>query len=623
MLLRKILGCSLFISLTMSLAQADVKIEEVAYVDSSNQAGWWVPLSLKGDDAYFAFNSIGTSNGNHKVKIAKRDQNGDYTEGYIKNADGSHWVHNDDIGHDQPTVAVDGDGYVHVFADHHSDTDGFRYFRSESPESVAKIKRNTDIGFSSGQYTYPVATTAPDGDVYVIVRDVSGEDIGKGLLFRWDTNTQIWSLLTTFASQTNTRVYPDDVAVDENGDVHIIWEWSYDHPRADRHYGSYVKYEPDTGKTRTADGTEVASPVTLSTQGIFYQGLESGESFTSNNVGKGLQSAKLALGEGNRPSVVYRYRTNNTSNGSRDYEVFHIRWNGDSWVDRTSLFSTQDTIAALGHTLVGNRVRTYYVSDDKQIRVAEKNGDGSWSHYSIAPNKHIERIRVQTKNTGLDVVYATAPTEVSFTEGKLYALFAGDDLSTDIPLPASPNPVNASVSNGNDITITWSSVSNADYYEREYRSATSNWAWTYRKTYTAPQTSVTYTNQPARTSEYRVRACNDTGCSPWNTSNRINVSVPIPISPNPVNASVSNGNDITITWSSVSNADYYEREYRSATSNWAWTYRKTYTAPQTSVTYTNQPARTSEYRVRACNDTGCSPWNTSNRINVSVPIPIS
>jgi hypothetical protein len=103
---------------------------------------------------------VGSSNNNHKVKVAKRDSNGNYIEGFLLNADGSVWQHGDDNGHDQPTIAVDGDGYIHVFADHHND--GWRYFRSTNPDSVSEIKRTTDIVNSSGTYTYPVATTAPN-----------------------------------------------------------------------------------------------------------------------------------------------------------------------------------------------------------------------------------------------------------------------------------------------------------------------------------------------------------------------------------------------------------------------------------------------------------------------------
>ncbi|MEP1444549.1 MAG: BNR-4 repeat-containing protein [Paraglaciecola sp.] len=416
-------------------AKADVVIEEVADVDSSNQAGWWVPLALHDDESYFSFNSSGSISSKHKVKVAKRSSTGTWVSGFLKNADGSVWEHSDDNGHDQPTIAVDGDGDIHVFADHHNNN--WRYFRSSNPKDVSNLLKRSDIVNNSGIYTYPVAATAPNGDIYLIVRDTKGSDIGKGQLLHWNNNSNVWSHISTFASQTNTRVYPDDVVIDNNGDVHIIWEWAYGHPRADRHYGSYLKYEPNTGLFKTANGSTVSAPVNLSTPNLFYQGLESGESFSSADVGKGIQSAKLALGSTGRPSVVYRFRTDETSSGGRDYEVFRIRWNGSNWVDKTNIYNTQDTIAALGHTIVGDRVRAYFVSNDKQLHVSQKIAGGDWDTYTLSGDKAIERVNVKVKSSDEDVVYASAPTSVSSSSGKLYGLFVEDDL-TDIPAPVIP-----------------------------------------------------------------------------------------------------------------------------------------------------------------------------------------
>lgn len=414
---------------------AGVAVEEVAEVDSSNQAGWWIPLAIHDGDAYFSFNTPGSSNSKHKVKVAKRNSSGVWVSGFLKNADGSIWEHSDDNGHDQPTIAVDGDGDIHVFADHHNDS--WRYFRSSSPTDINNLLKRNDIINDGGIYTYPIAATSPNGDIYLIVRDTNGSDVGKGQLFYWNNNTNVWSHIGTFASQTNTRVYPDDLVVDSNGHVHIIWEWAYGHPRADRHYGSYLKYEPNTGLFKTANGNTVSAPVNLSTPNIFYQPLESGESFTSADTGKGIQTAKLALGSTGRPSIVYRFRTDETSSGGRDYEIFRIRWNGTGWVDKTSIYSAQETIAALGHTIVGDRVRAYYVSNDKHLHVTEKTGGGEWVTYTLSNDKSIERVNVKVVDSDEDIVYASAPTSVNSNSGKLYALFVDSDL-TDIPEPVVP-----------------------------------------------------------------------------------------------------------------------------------------------------------------------------------------
>src|SRR5262245_42558760 len=67
-------------------------------IDSSNVAGWWRPLVLRGNDTYFAFNAPGTAANNHYVKFGKWDGT-NWTFGFLKNADGTAWIdpsHNDD-----------------------------------------------------------------------------------------------------------------------------------------------------------------------------------------------------------------------------------------------------------------------------------------------------------------------------------------------------------------------------------------------------------------------------------------------------------------------------------------------------------------------------------------------
>lgn len=136
--------------------------------------------------------------------------------------------------------------------------------------------------------------------------------------------------------------------------------------------------------------------------------------------------------------MVYRFRTDNASNGSRDYEIFRVRWNGSQWVDKTSLYSSQDTIAALGHTIVNDRVRAYFVNNNKQLLVAEKTAGGNWYTHVLSKDKSIERINVKVKNNVEDIVYASAPTSQTSQSGQLFYLSVGHDLSN---LPAPVNPV--------------------------------------------------------------------------------------------------------------------------------------------------------------------------------------
>ncbi|MCF6437088.1 fibronectin type III domain-containing protein, partial [Pseudoalteromonas sp. MMG022] len=175
---------------------------------------------------------------------------------------------------------------------------------------------------------------------------------------------------------------------------------------------------------------------------------------------------------------------------------------------------------------------------------------------------------------------------------------------------SAPGPVTATIYNGNDITIRWSSVSGATKYTREAR--VNNGPWVNDRQYKS--TSVTMHDAPFNTYQYRVRACNSTGCFDWAYSNSVKVAVS---PPNQVTATIYNFDDITISWSSVSYATKYTREAR--VNNGEWVNDTAYTG--TSVTMQNAPPATYQYRVRACYSTGCSnTWTYSNSVTV-VPEP--
>ncbi len=182
--------------------------------------------------------------------------------------------------------------------------------------------------------------------------------------------------------------------------------------------------------------------------------------------------------------------------------------------------------------------------------------------------------------------------------------------------PSSPAFVEATV-NGQTVNISWDNVTEATHYDREV--SINGASWQNRRTYDQPQTSAVFTNQQPREYQYRVRACNDIGCSDWTASGRVSVQATIPTAPSSVNASVSNSDDITISWSNVSIATHYEREVRI--NGGGWQNNRRYNQPQTSVTFTNQQPRSYQYRVRACNAAGCSGWTFSGQVTVQATLP--
>ncbi len=405
-------------------AAAQVGVEMVpAETDSSNQAAWWRPVVVKGNTTYVAFNSPGDTAGTHRIKIGVKVGTGNWTIGFLKDENGNVWSHEDDVGHDQPTIAVDGDGYIHVWADHH--VDDWRYFRSGAPNDPTAMLRR--IGSMPGTVgaTYPIAEHAPNGDIYLIIRNhFSGA--GQGELYRWNNTADSWSKMGIFARENTNFVYPDDLKIDDAGNVHIAFEWAYGTPRALRHYGSYLKYDVAAGVFRTANGTALSAPATRATPNLLFQGLGSGEVWNNSNDGVGIQAAGLTVDQYARPSIAYRYRTAGGSN-ALNYDVYRIRWNGSAWSDKVKIYTASNNVpAAVETTHNGTRARVYFTVSGVGLMAAESPG---WAVRPVATGQPgVSRISGILTGITQDVIYAAAPTQIDANRGRVYIMTIGDVL---------------------------------------------------------------------------------------------------------------------------------------------------------------------------------------------------
>lgn len=417
------------LAVTPASAFGQVTVQQVpAEMDASNQAAWWRPIVVKGSTTVVAFDAPGNVDGNHEVKVGIKSGAGAWSIGNLRNADGTVWRHDDDIGHDQPTVAVDGDGFIHVFADHH--VDGWRYFRSNAPNNVSDIRR-VNAGASgampgTGLYTYPIAEVAPNGDIYLIARNTF-QSAGQAELFRWSNSSNAWTAVAVFARENGHYAYPDDLKVDSAGDVHIAFEWSNTRARPLRHYGSYLKYVPSANQWRTANGVAVNLPATRLTPNILFQGLSSGEQWNDSDAGIGIQATGLAVDANNRPSIAYRYRTDGGTN-ALDFDVYRVRWDGGQWTGRTKIYTASNNVsAAIETTHNGIRARVYFAVTGTGVMGADSSN--GWSVRALAPSRPgISRLSAGSRDGTTDVIYGAAPTEISSTKGRLYVLDVGATL---------------------------------------------------------------------------------------------------------------------------------------------------------------------------------------------------
>lgn len=384
---------SLFVLVGTPAAATPAVVTLLPYpMDSSNQAAWWTPLEtyVGGNQyAYLAFNEPGATAGTHRVAIARRDGSGAFTRIPVMNGSAqAEYV--DDVGHNQPSMARDGSGRFHVFASMHNNA--WRYFRSDTPGGAPQ-NHAADLPDQGIGVTYPVLTTAPNGDVYLIARLDGTSTAGRsGRLYRWNNAASTWTRLAVFAASANRAVYPDDLRFDSVGDLHILWEWGLYPATAFRHQLSYLRYRPSTGAFSST------VPVSTSTANVI-QPLESGEVYEGNDSTRpAVQSAKLTL-DGTSPKVTYRYRS------SVNFEVRYAYVNSSGGWARQTVYAATQTRAALGmtwHPTEGKRV--YYARETGGAFVATESG-GTWTSAAVAPGLPIDRLAVERDATGTDVLY--------------------------------------------------------------------------------------------------------------------------------------------------------------------------------------------------------------------------
>ncbi|MGH8840810.1 MAG: BNR-4 repeat-containing protein [Jiangellaceae bacterium] len=390
-----------------------VGAEQVPYrMDASNQAGWWKPVDEVNGSVYLAYNAWGSrsqggANDTHTVYVARRDPSGLWTRGCLKSSAGACVVFNDDIGHNQPTLAVDGDGYIHVFASMHQVP--WRYYRSNRPGDVTSmVDRSATMPDQGHPITYPNATRTVTGDIFLIVRDLR-----DGRLYRWDNTANTWTRAATFAQDPAYVVYPDDVIADAAGNVHIAWEWAYNGANGLRHLGSYLRYQPATGQFTAAAGTKVAAPATHATKSAIYQPLEPGEADTdvsSPTNPPGFQSAKLVLDTASGyPTAAYRFRP--TAGGR--FEVRLAEWDGAAWKRTVVYAGRYTTYAAIDVTIRGGTPRVYYaktaVPSGNQAFAAKRQPDGRWVESLLLAGVPVERLAVVPRGN-VDYVYLSTPS---------------------------------------------------------------------------------------------------------------------------------------------------------------------------------------------------------------------
>lgn len=397
--------------------------------DGTNVAAWWTPLDESGGFEWLAYlrNPTSGSYGNNNVMVARRDMSsGAINRDCLRaSASGDCALFTDDAGHNQPSIALDGDGFVHVFTSMHNNA--WRYYRSEDPLSATLVNQSSTLPDQGVLITYPVIKRDAEGNLWLIVRGDSGDGVARGgYLYKYTTLEKKWSRVTIWAYRKGYSVYPDDIQFSSDGDLHLQWEWSKYPASAGRHQGSYLRYRPSSGQFKTITGDVASAPVTQSTENVVFQPLTTGETYGDNGAAAPLlQSAKMAIYENPTGTVHVQhvYRFQNETGGPWQVRRAVSGSASQPWI-REILYSEEDTSAAVGFTHDGTTVRIYYCRTGGSTWVLEKTGPGAWANTELAPvkGKGVQRLQAIMRSDGTDILYLGAPTNVDASTGSVYLL---------------------------------------------------------------------------------------------------------------------------------------------------------------------------------------------------------
>jgi hypothetical protein len=312
-------------ALASTAGAIEIAVETVGPMSSKNQAAWWSPIVERDGEVFVSY--LHPNAPQDDVYVAQRSVDGVWST-VDTGVDARY-----DPGHTQTSLVLDSQGRLNVAYGMHGDA--MQLVRSHQPGSITggfSVPTSAmGTAFSGGKYTYPNMTTAPNGDVYMIVRDRRNSTLSAtGRLYRMSASTGTWSQLPPFAGQAGTTVYPDHIVADETGDLHIVWEWAAGGPQGARHYGSYARFDPDTNTYFRANGDAFPTGAISIANADIFQGLEGNETFEEDV--NGFQSAKMTLDDQNRPLIAYTYSIDTTDSS---YEHRLARWSGSEWTRAT------------------------------------------------------------------------------------------------------------------------------------------------------------------------------------------------------------------------------------------------------------------------------------------------
>jgi hypothetical protein len=165
--------------------------------------------------------------------------------------------------HNSISIAVDGNGYLHMAWDHHNHP--LRYVKSREPLSLALTEKMQITGEDESKLSYPEFYHLPDGDLLFFYRD-GGSGNGNMVMNRYDVATKQWSRVqTNLIDGEGKRNAYWQACVDTKGNIHVSWVWRESPDVASNHDMSYAMSTDGGRSWQKSTGEAYQLPIRMRT----------------------------------------------------------------------------------------------------------------------------------------------------------------------------------------------------------------------------------------------------------------------------------------------------------------------------------------------------------------------
>jgi len=221
--------------------------------------------------------------------------------------------------HNYITMAVDGDGNLHVSGNMH--VDPLIYFRTEKPENITTLKTSLMCGMQEDKVTYPRFLEDPQGNLLFNYRHGAS---GNGMQFfnRYDLNRRNWSRLhdtPLLYGKGECNAYPLGPVRGPDGWFHLVWVWRDTPDCATNHHLSYARSQ-DLVHWESVFGEMIELPMELRQETLWVDPVPSGGGMINGGQ-------RLFFDTDNRPIITYH-----KSDANGYMQIYAARPEANRWV---------------------------------------------------------------------------------------------------------------------------------------------------------------------------------------------------------------------------------------------------------------------------------------------------